>query len=184
MKATDELRKEHEGILLMLRILEAISQKIQQGSMIDPDDLGKIVEFLSVFADKCHHGKEEDFLFPALEASGIPSEGGPIGVMLEEHKIGRSLIAKLKASVVLYRLGEEKAPADFASAAGEYIALLRQHIDKENNILFLMADRVLDSAKDDTLFTSFEKLEMERIGAGKHEEFHALLKQLRDKYMN
>ena len=184
MKATDELRKEHEGILLMLHILEAVSQKIQQGDRIDPGDLDNMVEFLSVFADKCHHGKEEDFLFPTLEASGIPSKGGPIGVMLEEHKIGRSLIAKLKESVNLYRSGEEKAPAEFTAAAGEYIELLRQHINKENNILFPMADRVLDFSKDDDLFNSFEKLEKDRIGAGKHEEFHALLKQLRDKYMN
>ncbi len=184
MKATDELRKEHEGVLLMLHILEAVSRKIQQGTRIDPDDLGKIVEFLSVFADKCHHGKEEDFLFPALEASGIPSKGGPIGVMLEEHKIGRNLIAKLKAAVNLYRSGEEKAPAEFTSAAGEYMELLRQHINKENNVLFPMADRVLDVSKDDNLFTNFEKLEKDRIGEGKHEEFHALLKQFRDKYIN
>jgi hemerythrin-like domain-containing protein len=184
MKATDELRKEHEGILLMLQIVEAVSRKIQQGERIDPEDLDKIVEFLSVFADKCHHGKEEDFLFPALEASGIPNKGGPIGVMLEEHKIGRGLIAKLKDSLNLYRSGEENTTAEFTSAAGEYIELLRQHINKENNILFPMADRVLDASKDDTLFSSFEKLEKERIGPGKHKEFHVLLKQLRDKYMN
>ncbi|MEJ2111943.1 MAG: hemerythrin domain-containing protein [Acidobacteriota bacterium] len=184
MKATDELRKEHEGILLMLHILEAVSKKIQLGDRTDPDDLDNIVEFLSVFADKCHHGKEEDFLFPALEASGIPKEGGPIGVMLEEHKIGRGLIAKLKASVNMCRSGEGKAPAEFTSTAGEYIELLRQHINKENNILFPMADRVLDASKDNNLFASFEKLEKDQIGEGKHEEFHALLKKLRDKYMN
>ena len=184
MKTTDELRKEHEGILLMLRILEAVSQKIQQGDRIDPDNLDKIVEFLSVFADKCHHGKEEDFLFPTLEASGIPRKGGPIGVMLEEHEMGRSLIAKLKESANLYRSGNEKSPGSFASTADGYIELLRQHISKENNVLFPMADRMLDPSKDAELFTSFEKLEKDRIGEGKHEEFHSLLKQLRDKYLN
>jgi len=184
MKATDELRKEHEGILLMLRILKAVFEKIQQGDAIDVDDLDKIVEFLSVFADKCHHGKEEDILFPALEASGVSNKGGPIGVMLEEHQIGRNLIAKLKESVSLYRSGEKQAPDKFASAAREYIELLNQHINKENNILFPLADRMLGSPKDNELFTSFEKLEHERIGTGKHEEFHALLKKLRDKYMN
>lgn len=184
MKATDELRKEHEGILLMLQILESVSRKFQKGERIDPNDLDKIVEFLSVFADKCHHGKEENFFFPELETSGIPSRGGPIGVMLEEHKIGRGLIAKLKASVNMYQSGEETALAAFVSAAGEYIELLRQHVNKENNILFPMADRVLDASKDDDLFASFEKLEIDLIGTGKHEEFHALLKRLRDKYIN
>jgi hemerythrin-like domain-containing protein len=183
MKSTDELRKEHEGILLMLHILEAVSQKIRQGDRIAPDKLDKIVEFLSVFADRCHHGKEEDFLFPALEASGIPNKGGPIGVMLDEHKMGRSLIANLKESADLYRSGEEKASANFASAAGKYVELLRQHILKENNILFPMADNVLSAESDKELFSSFESLERDRIGKGKHEEFHALLKQLRDEYM-
>ena len=183
MKTTDELRKEHEGILLMLRILEAVSQKIQQGDRIDPDNFDKIVEFLSVFADKCHHGKEEEFLFPALEASGVPKQGGPIGVMLQEHEMGRNLIAKLKESVNLYKSRKEKASDKFISAAREYIELLRQHIDKENNILFPMADGLVSVETDKELFSSFEKLEQDRIGAGKHEEFHALLKQFRKKYM-
>jgi hemerythrin-like domain-containing protein len=184
MKTTDELRKEHEGILLMLQILKAVSEKIQGGHPIDPGDLDKIVEFLSVFADKCHHGKEEEFLFPALEASGVPNKGGPIAVMLEEHQIGRKLITKLKESVGLIKSGAKEAAIDFVSAANEYIGLLDQHIAKENNIIFLMADRMLGSPKDDELFTSFEKLERDRIGEGKHEEFHALLKRLRDKYMD
>ena len=72
MNATDQLRAEHEGILTMLQILERISEQMNSGKQADTAHLGKIVEFLQVFADKCHHGKEEDILFPALEKVGIP----------------------------------------------------------------------------------------------------------------
>jgi hypothetical protein len=67
MTPTDQLKEEHEGILLMLRILEKVSAKLKSGEKVDPDHLERIVEFFRVFADKCHHGKEEDLLFPEME---------------------------------------------------------------------------------------------------------------------
>jgi hypothetical protein len=78
MKATEQLRNEHEGIKLMMHILWKLSGKLEAGEEVDPEHLEKIIEFFRIFADKCHHGKEEDLLFPVLEAAGIPREGGPI----------------------------------------------------------------------------------------------------------
>ena len=70
----------------------------------------------------------------------------------------------------------------FAENAAGYTALLRQHIQKEDNVLFVMAEQRLDAAKDEELFREFEKLEEERIGKGKHDEFHALLDRLQKIY--
>jgi hemerythrin-like domain-containing protein len=184
MKSTDELKNEHEGILLMLRIIETVSGKMESGVQIPSADLDGIMEFLSVFVDKCHHGKEEDFLFPALEAVGILREGGPIGLLLDEHRKGREIVAKLKEAVNLYKSGNQNAPTDFTRLAADYISLMTQHIDKENNVLFPMADARLDPAEDIRLFESFEKLEKERIGPGKHEEFHGLLNHLEKEYIS
>ena len=64
----------------------------------------------------------------------------------------------------------------------EYVSLLNQHIFKENNVLFPMAEQVLSVNDGDKLYDNFEKLEVERIGIGKHEEFHALMDKLSDKY--
>ncbi|MCF8068067.1 MAG: hemerythrin domain-containing protein [Desulfobacterales bacterium] len=183
MKATDELKKEHNGIELMLRVLQVVADKFKHGEHVNTEHLDGILEFLSIFVDKCHHGKEEEFLFPALEAAGVPREGGPIGVMLNEHEQGRKLAAKLKNVLT------DNKPGDNANASGaqliikEYVALLTQHIAKENTILFPMADAKLDSKKDTELFEAFEQLERERIGVGKHEEFHVLLDQLQNKYL-
>ena len=78
MKAIEELKNEHRGIQLMLRILDQIGKKAENGHTVDQGHLSKILEFLTVFVDKCHHGKEEDFLFPALKlriAADMPGGG-------------------------------------------------------------------------------------------------------------
>jgi hemerythrin-like domain-containing protein len=182
MKATDELKKEHEGIKVMLRVLQAVADKFKHGEQVSTEHLDGILEFLAIFVDKCHHGKEEEFLFPALEAAGVPREGGPIGVMLSEHEQGRKLVASLKDAVTDNKSGDKANASSVQLIINEYITLLTQHIAKENTVLFPMADAKLDSKKDTALFEAFEKLERERIGVGKHDEFHALLDQLQNMY--
>jgi hemerythrin-like domain-containing protein len=118
-----------------------------------------------------------------LEAAGAPRDGGPIGVMLNEHEQGRKLVAKLKDAVTRYTSGNKTAAADFQLTTSEYVTLLTQHIEKENDVLFAMADAKLDAAKDAELFEAFEQLENERIGPGKHEEFHELLHRLEHEYL-
>ncbi len=183
MKATNELKKEHQGIELMLQILGVISSKLASGQSVPVEHLDDIIEFLTIFVDKCHHGKEEEFLFPALETSGVPREGGPIGAMLNEHEKGRKLVAKLKDAVKHYRTGDQRVTNSIYETCNNYISLLTGHILKENTVLFPMADAKLDSNEDDTLFEEFEKLEHDRIGIGRHEEFHSLLDQLRNIYL-
>ena len=184
MKATEELMKEHRGIELMLRVLEVLSQRLKVNEPVEHRDLDRIAEFLIIFADKCHHGKEEDLLFPAMEAVGIPREGGPIGVMLAEHAEGRAIIKRFVAAIAGYKSGLDGAAAGVASAATDYVNLLTQHIQKEDRILYPMAERRISVEKDAELLEAFEKLEKERIGAGKHEEFHGLLRQLEKTYLS
>jgi len=183
MKATEELKTEHEGIKLMLRILDSVSIKMNAGEKIQAEHLDGIVEFFRVFVDKCHHGKEEDFLFPAMEKAGVTRENGPIEVMLREHTMGRSLMTKISDAVGQYKSGNESGSDEFGSTAAEYVALLSRHIEKENNILFPMADMRLTPQEDQELLEAFEKLEHDRIGPGKHEEFHSLLNHLERQYL-
>jgi hemerythrin-like domain-containing protein len=183
MKATDELKKEHRGIELMLRVLTAISDKFGHAEPIQVEHLDGILEFLSIFVDKCHHAKEEEFLFPALEDAGVQNDGGPIGGMLSEHEQGRNLVARLENAVQRYKSGDSTIAASAKLIIDEYVTLLTRHIAKENTVLFPMADAKLDSNKDINLFDAFEQLERERIGPGKHEEFHEFLHRLDDEYL-
>ncbi|MFO7599181.1 MAG: hemerythrin domain-containing protein [Candidatus Desulfacyla sp.] len=184
MQAIDELKKEHHGIELMLKILKAVSAKLEQGEQIPADHLNGIMAFLTVFVDKCHHAKEEEFLFPALEAAGVPRDGGPIGVMLDEHEQGRVLVSRLKDALADHKSEGPSTGAGIQAIVGEYVTLLSQHIVKENTILFPMVDGKLDTHTDARLVEAFERLERERIGLGRHDEFHALLHRLRDEYLD
>jgi len=183
MKATQQLKDEHEGIKLMLKIMEKISDDLENGEKLNIEHYGKIIDFIKGFADKCHHGKEEDILFPAMVNHGIPNEGGPIAVMLNEHQLGRDHIKSLSGSFEDFKIGNKSASIGIISSSIGYVQLLRNHIEKENNILFPMADRVLNEEEQKKIFDAFEKLEVEKIGIGKHDEYHKLLKELKNIYL-
>ena len=184
MKPIQDLIAEHEAVKLTLRILDKICSNIEQTHKIsNPEHLNQLIEFFSVFVDQCHHGKEEELLFPALEASGVPREKGPIGVMLAEHQQGRNYIQKMKVAISQYNEGHQEAAAKLVKNSRGYISLLRQHIDKENNVLFPIGDNRLSEKKQEELWEGFETIETQKIGAGKHEEFHKMIEYLKSVYL-
>ena len=183
MKPTEELRQDHQAIKRMLSILEGASRKLEAGEAVDAEDLAEMIEFIRVFADRCHHGKEEDLLFVAMEEAGVPREGGPIGVMLQEHDMGRGFVRGMDEALAAFRAGKATARSAFVRNARNYVLLLTQHIDKEDNILYPIADMHLSPEQQDALREGFAQVERERIGAGKHEEFHALLDRLSQVYL-
>jgi hemerythrin-like domain-containing protein len=175
--------EEHEGIRLMLRVMEKVAERIARRGRVPEQDLDGMAEFLAIFVDKCHHGKEEEHLFPALERAGIPREGGPIGVMLAEHNQGRRIAALLTKAFAGYRSKEKDAAERISRSTREYCTLLGNHIEKENNVLFPMAEGRISAAEDARLVAAFESLERERIGPGKHEAFHKMLTRLEQAYL-
>lgn len=177
MKAIEELKKEHEKIKLMLKVLDKICQKLRKKEKVDFSDFERILKFIKNFADKCHHGKEEDLLFKELEKAGVPKEGGPIGVMLSEHDLGRNYVKEFEGRI------KEKNSEKIIENAQNYIKLLTQHIEKEDNILYPMADKILSENKDKELIEGFEKIEIERIGEGGHKRLLGILKSLNAKYL-
>jgi hemerythrin-like domain-containing protein len=176
-KAVEDLRHEHEAILSALRILDGITALLKKGAAVEVGDLLGFVGFFTEFADKCHHGKEEGILFPALSRAGIPQKGGSIEVMLAEHAQGRELIKTMKSAV-------EKTPdfPIFTQAAGEYSNLMRNHIRKENTVLFPAVENALTGPQLEHIYESFEEHEEKVIGQGRHEQLRDLLKGLQRKY--
>jgi hemerythrin-like domain-containing protein len=176
--ATEVLRNEHEAILGMLDTGEEVSKRIKEGIAIKPEILEGLLEFFRVFADRCHHSKEEDCLFPLLEQKGLPRDAGPIGVMLHEHAQGRELIRIMDETSRAYAAGQKEAGSRWADAALRYAALLRSHIAKENEILFKMAEQLLLESEQAMLVQAFERIEIDKLGAGTHERLHSLMEKL------
>jgi hemerythrin-like domain-containing protein len=182
MKPTAELSHEHEAILEMIRILGKMADRLDAGRAVHPSDLEQAVEFIRIFADKCHHAKEEGHLFPEMEKAGIPRERGPIGVMLAEHEAGRKHVAAMAGALAGIRKGDRKAAQAFAAAARGYGQLLSQHILKEDRVLYPMADARLSPDQQESLEACFADIERNIVGEGKHEEFHRLLGRLEKAY--
>lgn len=178
MSATDLLRKEHDAILKMLDATQAVGQKLIRGEKVTPDTLNGILEFFRLFADRCHHGKEEDLFFPLLEKKGIPRNGGPIGVMLSEHDRGRKFVHEMELAASQFADSPGVSGQRWAQAALEYTHLLREHIAKENTVLFPMAESLLTNEEQERLAREFERIEIEKMGVGTHERLHARMKQL------
>ncbi len=176
--ATTILRQEHDAILQMLDVSEALAQRLAAGAPVEPQRLTEMLEFFQTFADRCHHGKEEDLLFPLLERKGLMRAGGPVGVMLDEHEQGRALVRRMTDAAQAYNDHDATAGRRYADASRRYASLLRQHIDKENHILFMLADRLLSPAEQDDLVRAFERVEVDKLGAGTHERLHALMQRL------
>lgn len=182
MNSINVLKEEHEKITEMLNILDEINERIRSGIEVDPHHLEKVLEFLKIFADKCHHGKEEGILFPTMEKYGIP-RAGPIGVMLMEHELGREYVSEMAEAVERYGAGDIETLDIFRENAKEYVELLKQHIDKENNILYRIAEMHIPKDEDEKLLERFEKLEYEKIGPERHEELLHILEMLSAIYL-
>lgn len=183
MKPTDQLKDEHKGIKLMLQILGKICEQLEARIEINADHLEKIIDFFKVFVDQCHHGKEENLLFPAMEDAGIPREGGPIEVLLLEHEQGRKYVRIMNEALGNYWEDASDTSSSLVVNSRSYIDLLTKHIEKEDTVLFPLADSHLLQKKQKELLQGFEKIELERIGIGKHEEFHRLLDTLEVAYL-
>ena len=169
MKSVDRLVAEHDIIERGLNLLEKAVARIESGQPMPDGFSAWAPDFFAQFADKCHHAKEEDLFFPLLKERGIPEEGGPIGVMLHEHDVGRDCVRRMREASE----ADGFDAARFATAAKEFIPMLRQHIFKENNVLFQMASNVMSEADDANMDARFTQVEAERALAGMHERFDA-----------
>jgi hemerythrin-like domain-containing protein len=177
--ASADLFDEHEGVLHGLKILEKMAKLVDSGTDVILSDIASMIEFLQLFADKCHHGKEEGILFPTMEKYGIPKDKGPIGQMLLEHEEGRKLIQGMSKSITNNQINKP----EFVRNALGYIELLTAHIQKENTILFPMGDKVIPQTEQTRMIDAFENHEQTVMGPGIHDKLHAMLNAFEKKYL-
>jgi hemerythrin-like domain-containing protein len=182
MKPTDDLKEEHKAVKLMLRILDGVCTNIEAGRSVKQDHLEGLIEFMRVFIDRCHHTKEETYLFPEIEKAGISSAEELITSLKKEHEQGRQYVTRIEDAVSGKEANKELSTILENSKA--YRKLLTQHIGKEDENLFPMADAYLSQATQKDLLKSFEAVETEIIGPGKHEEFHRWLHSMEEIYIN
>jgi hemerythrin-like domain-containing protein len=158
LSPTAILRDEHVLILKVAGRLDGMLLQEEAGGTIDYEIVERCITFFRLFADACHHGKEEDLLFPQLAVEGMPTESGPIAVMLYEHGIGRAFVRDMAANFDAAQSGDEEADRELRDAARGFIDLIVAHISKEDNILFNMADGMISGSSCETLCARYDEV--------------------------
>lgn len=165
MDPIKKLMDEHRVIESVLGALPAFSASLDESADTAREDLAGFVTFIREFADTYHHGKEEDMLFTAMVESGMPREGGPVAVMLAEHEQGRAYVATLLKVVEGDGPLTESEISEIRSAAGGYADLLRDHIMKEDQILYPMALKVVPAERLESMAAQFTEYESRESAA-------------------
>ena len=184
MHPIDDLTSEHAAVKLMLRVLEKMNERISRLQPVPDADLKNSLAFLQEFADKCHHRKEEKYLFPVIKAAGRPEERELIELLLADHAQGRNYLSNMAAAFESKAENEARFAEIFLLNSRSYVLLLDRHIDRENNVLFPIARRSLSVEELQDLDDGFDSIEEHHaIGAGRHAELHRIIEGLRDSYL-
>ena len=171
-RPTEQLRQDHELVLMVVEAMEREVADIGKTGRVHRERVAQMVDFAQNFTDGCHHSKEERVLFPTLEERDAAA-GGPVSVMLSEHEVGREAIRAIDAALP----DVDESEAARTAVAGNlalYAHLLRLHINKENQVLFPLAERILSDQEQEMLAAEFERIEEEETGAGVHERYREL----------
>lgn len=180
MKPTEDLKNEHRVIERMLGIVSRASDKLDSSQEVDPELFVDAADFFRNFADRCHHSKEERLLFEKMMARGMSGETGPIAVMLHEHEDGRAHVRKM-AELSGKKL-DRNARKELVEHVRAYVELLSAHIQKEDNILYPMADQLLSEADEQELERGFEEVEEKVMGPGAHERYHRMIEEWEERF--
>jgi hemerythrin-like domain-containing protein len=179
--ATSGLREDHQLILKVSGVLENILLG-EPDRGLDFKAIEDCVSFIRLFADACHHGQEEDLLFPELQAKGMPRDTGPIAVMLKEHEMGRELVGHMQKALPEAREGDADARKRLVNAGRGYVNLIRAHILKEDNVLFNHADQVVVGEACSRLCDAYGDVCRRRFEGRTKEELEALADQLMERH--
>jgi hemerythrin-like domain-containing protein len=168
----DVLSQEHQTILAVLEVMDAQAQTLRSGAPVRADFWQPALDFLEHYADGCHHAKEEQLLFAELEKSDFPGMRGPTECMRQEHESGRELRQRMVRAL------QVEDGKNLAAAASAYVSLLREHIEKEEQVLFPMARSLLDRTVMQRLSKGFAEVEHLDVGEGEHARYEELASSL------
>lgn len=176
--------EEHDNIRRMLKVVRAVCYRVMTNGKYNMEDFPRIIDFIRIYADKHHHGKEEDVLFETMTSSleNIAKSGAITGMYIE-HDLGRLYIKNLERGLEDFKSGNDEARLDIIGNAIGYTDLLDRHIEKENTALYKLAERMLDDTNKAFIEEECKKVEEKATEAGLQDKYIALVDELKEKYI-
>jgi hemerythrin-like domain-containing protein len=177
-RATNNLETDHMYILRLIEVMEKITHTPTPNAV----HLDSVVEVIKNFVDGFHHAKEEKLLFPLMVEKGFSMQQGPIPVMVNEHVQGRDFVKGMEKGIESFKGGNAAVKSMISENMQGYCSLLRNHISKENNVLFKMADNVLSEDDHLLLMKEFEKVEQSNFCGGMLKDYIVTIESLESAY--
>lgn len=166
---------EHRLIERVVAVMESRLHEMDVSGRVDPFEIGEIVDFIRTYADRCHHGKEEDILFRRLAEKDLdPQLAASMADLVAEHARARAITARLADSNRRYLSGEQEAVQDVAAAMRELVALYPVHIAKEDREFFKPCLEYFTDEERDVMLRDFEEFEKELL----HAKYRLVVEQL------
>jgi len=166
-----KLNEEHQNILRVINLINKETGKLTQGQEINKFFWQKAVAFIRNYADKFHHAKEEDLLFKEMCQKSVDLHCNPIDQMLYEHNLGRDYVKGIEAGL------KNNDKQEIIANANKYCLLLTEHIFKEDNILYPLAEQALSQEVKDSLIARFMKAEEEKFNKNEIAEYLLIIKE-------
>lgn len=184
MESIKIMVEEHENIRRMLKVVRSICYEVMTKGDYDINDFPRIIDFIRTYADKHHHGKEEDILFETMKAElEALAKSGAITGMYIEHDQGRLFMLNLERALEEFKNGKDEARLDIIANAIAYTDLLDRHIQKENTALYKFAEKMLSEESKDFINKESRKVEDSATDSGLQDKYLALVKELENKYL-
>lgn len=175
MQARGPLMIEHRLIERMLKVIQEVLAQVEKSQKIDPYFVDEAVDFIRTYADRTHHGKEEDILFRNLNNKELSGEDrGVMNELIEEHVFGRKTTKSLVEANTRYRSGDSSALGDIERLLHILVDFYPRHIEKEDKVFFPAVRAYLSEAEDQAMLAEFWDFDRKMI----HEKYKAVVDKL------
>jgi hemerythrin-like domain-containing protein len=179
MQARGPLMIEHRLIERMLSIIENVLVQIDTKKKVDPVFVDTAVDFIRIYADRTHHGKEEDILFRELANKPLSNEDRQImNELIQEHVFGRQTTKSLVEANTSYRNGNESALTDIVDKLQDLVEFYPKHIEKEDKVFFPSSRTYFTDEEDRVMLAEFWEFDRKMI----HEKYKSLVEGIERKF--
>lgn len=174
MKPIGPLMWEHRLIEKMLASFLKHIDKIEKNKKVNPLVIDVAVDFIRTYADRTHHGKEEEILFRDLSKKKLTPELDKImKELLDEHVWGRKTTAGLVAAKEAYLSGDESKLAEIIDLARQLAGFYPRHIEKEDKHFFYPAQEYFTKIEQEKMLMEFWEFDRKMI----HEKYNKVFEE-------
>jgi hemerythrin-like domain-containing protein len=178
MQARGPLMIEHRLIERMIGQIRKTLKGIESDRKVEPLFIDTAVDFIRIYADRTHHGKEEDILFRDLDKKDLSAtDRKTMNELIEEHVFGRETTKALVEANTRYRKGDTSALATIASKLGILVDFYPKHIQKEDKVFFPASRAYFTNEEDQAMLSEFWEFDRKMI----HEKYRRVVQDLEEK---